>query len=222
MATIHYVINTDLDGNENSENPLQVQKGPAATYIPQPGDQLMVIGKQASGFPGSEDGNISQTDSFLGSSTGLTSKVLTDSGASFGGTDAQAGNDIVPNRSDGTRFRITASTATTLTIGPGNMTFVATSGDEYAILPAIGGSATSTDFPFGFMASHVFIAVLGPGGGAKQGILSLAGGTPDLSPGTKITVTGPHATEGTQVYTQILGIFTGSFFFFKKFTGETS
>ncbi len=220
MATIHYVINTDVDGNESTENPLQVKGGPAATYIPEAGDKLMITGKSAVGFFSDEAGNISEINGFLSNSTGLTSSTLTDTSANFGATNAQVGERLNPNLSENSLFNIIASTATTLTVS-GNMLIVASLGNPYAIVPAAGDNVgTSTDFPQGFMQSHSFIAVLVKGG-AKQGIVTLANGTTGVANGSKIAVTGPHATEGTETYTQAIGA-ASVFKFFKKFTGETS
>ncbi len=75
-----------------------------------------------------------------GTSTGLTTTVLTDSSASWT-ADIFKGRDLNPNTTQGKSFTITENTTTTITV-IGNLTEVATTGDTYKV---VYDSGTSTN-----------------------------------------------------------------------------
>ena len=221
MATIHYLVFTDINGNEFQD---PSAKGPSQFYVPQPGDSLMITGKSVFSFGSNELGSI-QCVNGGGTSTGITNTTLTDSTANFGAVDSLVDSKLAPDLPNLTGFKITGNTATTITVS-GGLTAVHTVGDRYDFFtgvsptgPCHGGD--STDFPFGGSSAqgHHSIVRGSSFNGIKQAQIHGAPGQSALSPGTKITVTGPHATEGPDVYMQAFGTF---FFFMKKFTGETS
>ncbi len=96
--------------------------------------------------------------------------------------------------------------------------------EEFSTIANVNGDGTgglSTDFDETFYRAFFFMAKSPSFNGIKFGILNIADiAGPALFRGDKILVTGPHATEGTDVYTVSADGFDG--WSFKKFTGETS